>query len=222
LFNHAHISLTRQGPSVAVGLNALGGSPAHEDTVDACFALLSRMACRMAGPRAAPAMVSLRRAQPSGVEAYTSAFGHVAFSQPADRCVFAAPALHAPITQADPMVRTLLRPYAERRTQHRNRPWAAAVTDLLAAELGSLPSVAQSLMVSTRTLQSRLAGEDRTFAGLRDTFQRDLALAMLAQLDLPITTIAARVGFATPSAFTRAVRRWTGVTPSQYRDSTTP
>jgi len=42
-------------------------------------------------------------------------------------------------------------------------------------------------------------------------------MGMIAVPDLPVTVIAARLGFATPSAFTRAFRRWTGTSPSRYR-----
>jgi AraC-like DNA-binding protein len=217
LVNNAHLTLTRQGTSVALGLHALNGGPAHEDTVDACFASLSRIARRFAGTLAAPVMVSLRRAHPTNAEEYDSTFEHVAFAQPADRCVFAATALTASIRHANPVVRSLLRPYAERRTHYRTQPWATAVTDLLTENTARLPAVAQALMVSVRTLQTKLSDEGHTFAALLDTVQRDNALSLLSQHDIPISSIATSLGFATASAFTRATRRWTDMTPSEYR-----
>ena len=41
---------------------------------------------------------------------------------------------------------------------------------------------------------------------------------MLAAGDQLLTTIAVGVGFSTPAGLTRAVRRWTGMTPTQYRN----
>jgi AraC-like DNA-binding protein len=144
-------------------------------------------------------------------------FGTVLFGQPEDRCVFEPSALHAPAIHADPVVRSMLSPYAQRRVEHRHVPWTARVTDLLGQGSASLADTARSLAVSTRTLQQRLEDEGTGFAALADAVRRERALSLLSQPDLPITAIAARLGFATPSAFTKAFRRWTGVAPSRYR-----
>jgi AraC-like DNA-binding protein len=50
-----------------------------------------------------------------------------------------------------------------------------------------------------------------------DGVRKERALALLGEHDLPISMIAVRTGFATPSAFTRAFRRWTGLAPSDFR-----
>ena len=222
LFERDRIVVAVRDSSTSVTLQTQQGGPAGPDTVDACFGLLCRLVVRLASTSAHPVIVTLHRAEPETAEAcaaFQAAFGTVAFGQPADRCVFAPDSLRAPITHADPVVRSILRPYAERRTDHRSRPWSAAVSELMTAGHTRLPDVARALLLSTRTLQMRLADEGRTFAGLLDAAQHDTALALLAQPHLPITGIAGAAGFATPSAFARAVRRWTGMTPSQYRAS---
>lgn len=212
LFDRRRLIVTTRGSSTAVTLQTQAGSPADPDTVDACFALLCRLAEHFANAPVRPVIVALRRAQPpsrEGREEYRAVYGSVpvpvAFGQPADRCVFAPD--------------TLLRPPTGRRTGRLSQPWSAAVSNLISSGQTRLPDVAATLMVSTRTLQLRLNAEQSTFAALLDAVQHDAALALLAQPDLPITSIAATVGFATPSAFARAVRRWTGMTPSRYRTS---
>ena len=222
LFGRERIVLTRRPHSVTLSLRAPDSLPANPDTVDACFALLCRIVRSIAGGEAGPSRVALRRARPEDTSDYEAAFvRQVAFGQPADVCVFTNESLRMTIPGADTVVRSMLRPYAERRVAHQHAPWATAVTDLLRE--GSQPSLAaaaRALAVSPRTLQARLTQEGTSFAALTDDLRRERALTLLSQPDLAVTAIAARLGFATPSALTRAFRRWTGMAPSVYRRET--
>ncbi|MBB4947963.1 AraC-like DNA-binding protein [Kitasatospora gansuensis] len=214
------------GPAtVSVSLRALDGAAAHPDTVDACFAMLCRTVRRLAGEGAGPDRVLLRRPGPARPEPYHHALGPVAFGQPSDACVFGPAALGARVRQADPVVLAMLAPYAQRQLALNRTPWSAAVRASLHEGVGSahpprLAEVARTMAVGRRTLQLRLQEEGCSFSTLVEAVQRDRALALLAEPEptgLPVTAIAPRVGFATPAAFTRAVRRWTGLTPSAYR-----
>jgi AraC-like DNA-binding protein len=220
LMDRDEIVLRRQSSSITVTLRAPGGGAAHPDTVDASFAMLTRGIRRLAGTL--PSRVLLRRAAPLDPLPYRAAFGEVAFAQPADVCTFATATLANPVTNADPAILALVRPYAERRIAYQPLPWADQVSRVLAADPHTIPKladVARSLTVSVRTLQLRLAEEGKQFTVLAEAVQRERALTLLAHIDLPITAIATRTGFATPSAFTRAVRRWTAMTPTRYRIS---
>ncbi|MEY9930258.1 AraC-like DNA-binding protein [Catenulispora sp. GP43] len=219
MFGREQILLARRPQAVSLSLRAPDGGPADPDTVEACFALLCRIVRSIAGDGAGPSRVALRRARPEDISDYDRAFaGPVAFGQPADVCVFTSESLHMPVPDADTVVRSMLRPYAERRIAHQRVPWATAVTDLLRdAPQPSLAAAARALAVSPRTLQTRLTQEGTSFAALADDLRRERALTLLSQPDLAVTAIAARLGFSTPSALTRAFRRWTGMAPSDYR-----
>jgi AraC-like DNA-binding protein len=223
LMDRDEIVLRRQSSSITVTLRAPGGGAAHPDTVDASFAMLTRGIRRLAGTL--PSRVLLRRKAPLDPLPYRAVFGEVAFAQPADVCTFATATLANPVTNADPAILALVRPYAERRIAYQPLPWADQVSRVLAADPHTIPKladVARALTVSVRTLQLRLAEEGKQFTVLAEAVQRERALALLAHIDLPITAIATRAGFATPSAFTRAVRRWTAMTPTRYRISQQP
>ncbi|WP_042385150.1 helix-turn-helix transcriptional regulator [Streptacidiphilus melanogenes] len=217
MFDRDRIDVARTSRGVSLSVLSAEGGPSHPDTVDAVFALLCRTVRRLAGHQAAPAEVRFRRPAPVDPGVYDALFGRVVFAARADVCLFGEAALSVPIVQADPVVRSMLRPYAQRRATHRQVSWAAAVGKLLADGVTELTDAARALAVSTRTLQSRLEGEGTSFAALADSLRRERALGMIAMPDLPVTVIAARLGFATPSAFTRAFRRWTGMSPSRYR-----
>ncbi|MHA6493853.1 AraC family transcriptional regulator [Pseudomonas borbori] len=78
-------------------------------------------------------------------------------------------------------------------------------------------TVAQALHLSQRTLQRRLQDEGTSFQHLLDDTRRELAEQYLAQPKLTLLEVAYLLGFADPSNFFRAFRRWFSITPSEYR-----
>jgi AraC-like DNA-binding protein len=52
---------------------------------------------------------------------------------------------------------------------------------------------------------------------LKDEVRLAVARELLARTDIAISDVAAALGYATPSAFVRAFRRWTGGSPSAWR-----
>jgi AraC-like DNA-binding protein len=78
-------------------------------------------------------------------------------------------------------------------------------------------AVARRLGVSPRTLQRRLASERTSFAKVLDETRRQVALALVADPLISISDISRRVGYADQFAFNKAFRRWTGRSPSAYR-----
>ena len=78
----------------------------------------------------------------------------------------------------------------------------------LAAEMSGL---------SERTLQRRLGSAGLSFRTLLDQVRLERAKSMLADADAPITDIAYDLGFSDAAHFTRAFRRWTAVSPREYR-----
>jgi len=81
--------------------------------------------------------------------------------------------------------------------------------------------VAQALHLSQRTLQRRLQEEGTSFQSLLDDTRRELAEQYLAQPTMTLLQIAYLLGFADPSNFFRAFRRWFNVTPGEYRAAKT-
>ncbi|QZI72261.1 AraC family transcriptional regulator [Pseudomonas protegens] len=80
-----------------------------------------------------------------------------------------------------------------------------------------LESVAQHLHVSPQTLRRHLREEGSSFQALKDELRRDIAIYHLGRADLSLQQIAEQLGFSEPSAFHRAFKKWTGLTPGAYR-----
>jgi AraC-like DNA-binding protein len=76
-----------------------------------------------------------------------------------------------------------------------------------------MEKVAQALGCSRQTLYRRLKAENITFEQLLDDLRRRLALRLVRERGLSVKTIAYRLGFSEPAAFSRAFKRWTGRTP---------
>jgi AraC-like DNA-binding protein len=88
---------------------------------------------------------------------------------------------------------------------------------LLAGHSGA-DQVARRLAVSLRTLHRRLAEEGTSHGELVDEVRREQAMLHLASNRFSIGEIAFLLGFAHPNGFHKAFKRWTRMTPAQYRE----
>ena len=96
---------------------------------------------------------------------------------------------------------------------------AEAIRMLLATGMAAdRAGVARRLHMSERTLQRQLDREAVNFKVLRDTVRSELARALLANRALKVETVALTVGFAELASFSKAFTRWTGHSPTRYRE----
>jgi AraC-like DNA-binding protein len=70
-----------------------------------------------------------------------------------------------------------------------------------------------------RNLQRKLAAEQTTYSEVVDNVRCRAAMSRLRDSELNLNQIARRLGYSEHAAFTRAFRRWTGITPNEYRAS---
>ncbi len=100
-------------------------------------------------------------------------------------------------------------------------PLVGALREAIAVELRAgeptLANIGKRLGLSGRTLQRRLDDEQLRFGAVVDEVKTEVAKARLADPALALCEVAFMLGFADQSAFTRAFKRWTGVTPGQWR-----
>jgi AraC-like DNA-binding protein len=81
-----------------------------------------------------------------------------------------------------------------------------------------LDRIARRLHVSQRTLKRRLHEEGWSFLQLLDEARERDSLRLLGDAALSIGDVAERMGYTNPASFTRAFRKWAGMTPSEWRD----
>jgi AraC-like DNA-binding protein len=81
----------------------------------------------------------------------------------------------------------------------------------------ALQGAARQLGMTTRTLQRRLRDEGTSFNAVLDDVRRDVALTQMRARRQSIDELAFVLGFEKTSSFHRAFKRWTGLTPGEFR-----
>ena len=77
--------------------------------------------------------------------------------------------------------------------------------------------VAEKMYVSVKTLQRQLKRFNTDFSTLLKTNKIKHAQTLLREGKLTLTQITYKLGFNSPSNFSRAFKKWTGVSPSDYQ-----
>lgn len=94
-----------------------------------------------------------------------------------------------------------------------------AIAELLETGEANVETVAGRLGLPPRRLRTQLATADTNFNELLGNYRCRLAKRLLAGTTESIDDIVYLTGFAEPPTFYRAFKRWTGMTPLEYRTS---
>lgn len=94
----------------------------------------------------------------------------------------------------------------------------ASITELLPSGSVTEERIASLLNLSVRSMQRRLKEEETSFKALLNMTRQELADQYIENSRLSINEITYLLGFSDPANFSRAFKRWHGVSPSQYRD----
>ena len=79
-------------------------------------------------------------------------------------------------------------------------------------------TLATLLAKKPRELKSSLEDHGTSFRKELERCRKERAEMLLSKTDLSSASVGARVGMPDPSAFARAFRRWTGMTPTAFRE----
>ncbi|GAD87120.1 hypothetical protein NCAST_34_02500 [Nocardia asteroides NBRC 15531] len=170
-----------------------------------------------------PVHVAFSQRPPSTRQHLVDAFGtrRIDFDAPHAQLTFLDAA--ALPTGGDPQLGALVRRHAELALAGSapvptyEEALRAAILDDLAAGALDLSAVAARFAASPRTFQRRLAEAGTTWRAEVDAARRDRAERLLRESDLPVGSIAARLGYADARTLRRSFQRWTGQSPDAYR-----
>jgi AraC-like DNA-binding protein len=216
---------TRQGLKVRFWANR--GHPAVVPVaavlVDIAMAILLDL-CRMnAGALLRPVAATLRRLKPDLEGAHERFFGcPVRFGAEDNAFVLSGKDADRPLPSANRQLaavfdRMLTEELARLDKSDVVSRCRAAVLEHLSSGEGTAEVTAKRLHMSPRTLQRKLAEANTTYLQLLDDTRKDLALRYIEDPRRSVTDITFSLGFSQPSALTRAFKRWTGFSPSDYR-----
>lgn len=192
--------------------------------VEHSICLFCRVFLHLTDRRARPRRVTFAHDGLLPPGAYAQYFGGVTpeFSAEAD-CVFMdKETLALPMANANPRLQALVETYLESQTPQpdisiENRTYAA-LAQVMRFGPASIEDVADLLRLHPRTLQRRLSDGGVTFERLRDEIRKDMAERHLSDARVPLSEVAAVLGYANQSALARSCSRWFGRTPKAMRD----
>jgi AraC-like DNA-binding protein len=178
----------------------------------------------LTGVAIVPAAATFTYPRPAGTEAHSRHFScPLQFGAHRATVIFRKADLDLPVVEADETLAGYLSQYAEQvlaslvRGETMRHQARAAIWSLLGDGPPSLGQVAALLRLPPRTLQRRLAAEGTSVRGQIEEIRKTMALAVLRERSVSIEDVAFLLGYAEPSAFFRAFRRWTGSTPRRVR-----
>ncbi len=171
-------------------------------------------------PRWRPAEVLLPRTAPGDERAYSQHFGISArFNSDRAALRFPASELGRPLPEADAGRKERLLEEADSMLGDEFLlRLHESLRMLLLQGAANSDRVAASLAMHRRTLMRRLARRGTSFQEILDQVRFDVARQLLRETGLSITEIGAALGFSETSAFTHAFRRWSGMSPSEWRN----
>ncbi|MDH4568416.1 AraC family transcriptional regulator [Pseudomonas sp. BN414] len=172
----------------------------------------------------APRAVAFEHERPEGWQEHSQAFGApVQFGRPCNFLLVPKGDVQGRLMpERDPNLLFLFQDVIRRLGEQGAGPnllEEAGTQIRLALALGEpcLEQIAERLELTPAALQRRLREEGLSFSQLVEQTRRDLALHYLRQRQRPISELAPLLGYSETSAFSRAFRRWFGVSPRQWR-----
>lgn len=129
--------------------------------------------------------------------------------------------LDLPVPTADPMIADLSEQLASRLLALQGGSLVARVREAVSRQLARgdprREQVAAELRMSERTLQRHLSDLGTSFQDVVDDTRREMARRLLEAGSATPTEMSFALGFADPSTFYRACKRWFGCSPSEFR-----
>mgnify|MGYP003449647557 FL=1 len=153
--------------------------------------------------------------------------GRARFDQPWSGLCFDAAKLTAPAPHVDRELHDTLSAYARRRVRRLTvtQTWAERIHELLVWQSPprdmSMRVVGKKLGVSVRSLRRHLSHEGKPYADIVSEARAAIAKVCLLDERRTIMETAQELGFSDNTSFHRAFKRWTGLTPMEYRRART-
>lgn len=190
------------------------------ECVEGIFTGLVAALRQMTEGRVALVSVQLSRHRPRFTPAFEAFFGCPVEPASVDAIIFERACLERTDRASDPNIGRRFYDELERRVLAAGDPFASAVQSGIEALIGSQTfsqeTLAKVLGMSVRSLQRRLRERELSYQQILTEVRKGAAQRLLAQPARNIAEVASALGYDL-SAFNRAFRSWTGMSPTDYR-----
>ncbi len=178
------------------------------------------------GPDWRPLRVDLVSGEPENLSDHFRLFGrNIHFGQAENMVRVDADVLAMPMPNADPDLYIVARnslPVSHSGNRAENDPvdqLARFISGQLERNGSTLARASEHMKMTQHQLRRLLKKHGTCFQCLVDDTRKVLAKHYLTETDFPFAEITFLLGFSDQSVFTRAVKRWFGMTPKQFRQS---
>ena len=187
----------------------------------AAFVHISKL---LTGKAKYPLRVSMRYPRPADMREYVRVLKtEPQFNQPHNCLVFRLSDMHQPVIGHNPQLNLMFKELLEKeiaKTRERatfSNEVRRVILQNFTSTMPQLTDVVEYLHLTPRTLQRKLQEEGTSFQHIAESVKSELAIGLLKNRSLTVNEVAYKLGYAEPSVFRRAFKKWTGVSPKGYK-----
>ncbi len=235
LVHHLHLHVRGAGTTLVVDGDLVSlGYEVHQPNVEAtdqlgdgAAALLFNIMRSLCGAAWKPVEVQFAHRRPRDVAPYQQLFrATLAFDAEQNALVFPLSWMSLRLPDIDPELLRLLQQQVQVLESRHGDDFPEQVRSVMRTAIvtghADAERVASLFSIHSRTLHRRLQTFGTGFQTLLDESRFEIARQLLADSRMDVSRIAMVLGYADASAFTRAFRRWSGVTPARWRSAQRP
>ncbi|GJL82605.1 MAG: AraC family transcriptional regulator [marine bacterium B5-7] len=171
-----------------------------------------------------PLEIRFEHDRPEGSYSHEACFNApVKFGRRTNAIGFRRSDLDTRMPDQDPYLFSIISSYLESRSRLVGNPedFATIVRNQIKLHLGekipTLSEIAGIFGLHDSAFQKQLKAHNLLFSDLLRAARQELALHYMNEPEMPFTEIAYNLGYSELSAFSRAFRSWTGMSPQRYR-----
>jgi len=224
--NVARLRLDRTEQTIELVVYDLEKLPDFPDSViDFAMAMFLRMCRITAGSGIHPVRVDLVHARPTCDAEFKRVFcPAINFNAADNRLCFDRVTLETHLPSGNPGLarindQTVIDYLARFDQENTSMQVRTRIIEQLPAGTPRQDNIATELNLSLRSLQRKLKDEGTGFKELLDSTRRELAMHYVRETHRSLGEISYLLGFSEPGNFTRAFKRWTGLTPQEFREN---
>lgn len=199
---------------------------AGEQLTDAAAIMLNVLQ-QLCGTDWSPSEVTFAHREPADTKPFKKFFkARMRFDAQASGVFFPAEWLQRSVKGADPELHRLIEKQVEALGQLHGENFPEQVRRFLSGALlanhSGIEQVAAAFSIHSRTLHRRLKSHGTSFQEIADECRFDIAQQLLRNPEATQAQLADMLGYSDARSFNRAFKRWSGMSPSQWRLSTHP
>lgn len=185
------------------------------------FGLIVNLVRVAAGPQWRPTYSELQSPGPFTSQSEMVSGAEIETGRPATGVFVPRELLHLPMAPFSAMAVSNGGPLGAWGGSEKMRDFVPSVREAVAVFLesdgASVAAVSRAAGMSTRSLQRGLSAVGTSYAAVVDNVRMERAMELVRDPGVRIIDVALSLGYSDQAHFTRAFRRWTSISPAQYR-----